>query len=137
MARPAMTTITIDGDKFDAISTHVGFTTIHDHHGLPQMGTLKCSIQCVVNMHDDHNLPFPTLNKLFELAKIVTRDKIKDIRIEYWKDETKQDALCTYSFRGWISHFSTDSGEGANHLLTITLQPALDKMNFIDVRMGN
>ncbi|HEX3435662.1 MAG TPA: hypothetical protein VHT24_02765 [Pseudacidobacterium sp.] len=137
MAQPALTTVTVDGDKFNAVSTHVGITTQHDHMGLPQMGTLMCSIQFVVNMHDDKNMPFSTLSKLFNLANIVTRDKIKDIKIEYWKDESQQDALCTYSFKGWLSHFSTNSGEGANHLLTITVQPALDSKNYVDLKMGN
>jgi hypothetical protein len=137
MAQPALTTVTVDGDKFNAISTHVGITTRHDQTGLPMMGSLQCSIQFVVNMHDDQNMPFSLLNKLFGLANIVTTDKIKDIKIEYWKDESQQDALCTYSFKGWLSHFSTNSGEGANHLLSMTVQPALDTKNFIDLKMGN
>lgn len=86
-------------------------------------------------MHDDANLPFATVQKLFQLANIVTRDKIKDIKIEYWKDDGKKDVLSTFSFKGWISHFNVSSG--ANHILTISLQPALDSKNFVDLKHGN
>lgn len=137
MAQPSNTTITIDGQKFNALSAHVAISTIHDDAGMPLMGSTRCAIECVVDMHDNVNLPFSTLKGLFELANVVTRDKIKDIKIEFWQDENHQDALCTYAFKGWISHFSTGSGGSANHLLSLSIQPALDTKNYIDLQMGN
>src|SRR5258708_39866036 len=99
MAQPLVTTVTIDGDKFDATSVSVGLTTHADPIGLPMMGTFQPAIEVVVDIHDDTNMPYGTLSKLFNLAKIVTRDKIKDMKIEFWKDETRQDVICSYVFQ--------------------------------------
>lgn len=82
-------------------------------------------------------MPFATLTKLFDLGKLVTRDKIRDIKIEYWTDESQQDAICVCKFRGWISSFFIDSNSGSNHLLTLTLQPELDPKNFVNLQMSN
>lgn len=83
-------------------------------------------------------MSFDTLKKLFDLANIVTREKIKDIKVEFWQDDSQQDALCTYAFKGWISHWSTGSGgDGSNHILSLSIQPALDSKNFVDLRLGN
>jgi hypothetical protein len=137
MAKPLLTTVTIDGDKFNAISAHVGISTAHDHSGMPMMGSLSCSIEVIVDIHDNVNMPFATLHKLFDLANGVTRDKIKDVKIEFWQDERQQDAICTYNFKGWISNFRTISGHGENHLQELSIQPALDTKNYIDLKMGN
>src|SRR5712692_9735426 len=102
MAEPLVTTVTIDGDKFDATSVSVGITTHTDAAGLPMMGSFQPHIEVVVDIHDDKNMPFPILQKLFDLAKIVTRAKIKDIKIEFWKDENPQDVICSYAMQGWI-----------------------------------
>ena len=101
------------------------------------MGSLNCNIQVSVDMHDNTNMPFSTLKTLFDLANVVTREKIKDIKIEFWQDDSQQDALCTYAFKGWISHWNTGSGDGANHTLTMSLQPTLDTKNYVDLRMSN
>jgi len=146
-------TVTIDGNKFDAVSTSVRFGTLKDRVGMPEMGSLTTKIKVWVDFHDDTNVPFATLKQLFALANIVTRDKIKDIKIEFWKDETKQDALCSYSFKGWISEFETsnpmadsspqtDSSSLSpystiNHLLYMELEPALDQQNFTDITFSN
>ncbi len=136
-AQPSNDTITIDGNRFNAVSAHVGIDTDHDHMGLPQMGTLRCAISCLVDIHDTVNMPFATLQKLFELANIVTSDKIKDIKVEFWQDESHQDAICVYSFRGWISGFHTEGGGGNNHILHLKLQPALGKHQYVDLKIGN
>ena len=137
MPNPSMTTVTVNGDKFNAISAHIGLSTHHDHMGLPQMGTNKFSIDCQVDMHDTQNVPYATLQKLFQLANVVTRDKIVPIKIEFWTDETRLDAICTYTFNGWISSWNTQSGNGANHTLSVCFQPALSQQNFVDFKMGN
>lgn len=82
-------------------------------------------------------MPFANLSKLYALATLTTRDKIKDIKIEYWKDDAQLDAICTYNFRGWISLFSTSSGQGSNHTLRLNLQPELDAKQYVDVKLGN
>lgn len=137
MAKPSVTTVTIDGQKFNAFTANVSLATMTDMSGMPTMGSLSCSIQVSVDMHDNVNLPFSMVQHLYNLANVVTRDKIKDIKVEFWQDESQQDAICTYSFKGWINHWSTGSGDGSNHTLSLNLQPALDAQHFVDLRLSN
>jgi hypothetical protein len=138
---PYRSTVTFDGTKINALSTVVAFQTDKDHAGMPQMGSLKADIRVYVDFHDDTNVPHSTLKKLFEMANVVTQDKIKDIKIEFWKDDAHQDALVSYKFRGWISAFHTsnpaNNGSEVNHLLIVDLVPALDEKNFVDVTISN
>jgi hypothetical protein len=136
-AQPRVSTVTIDGNKFDADSASVGFSTSVGTGGAPMMGTFLSSVEVVVDIHDDVNMPFSMLQDLFELAKIVTRDKIKPIQIDFWKDETRQDVICSYKFEGWISHFQTHSAGGSNHTLIMSLQPKLDQQNYPVIDMSN
>jgi hypothetical protein len=149
-AAPYRSTVTVDGTKFDAVSVSIVFKTEKDRAGMPQMGSLQTEFRVWVDFHDDTNLPHSALKKLFDLANVVTRDKIKDIKVEFWKDDSHQDALCSYSFKGWISGFHTcnpgtggtsedaaDSVNNINHLLVLDLEPALNQQNFKDVQMSN
>ena len=150
-ATPYRSTVTVDGTKFNAASVVVAFSTDQDSAGMPQMGSLQTDIRVWVDFHDDTNLPHAALKKLFDLANVVTRDKVKDMKIEFWKDDAHQDALCSYSFKGWISGFHTsnpgsgtmvttanpDNLGGMNHLLVLDLEPALNQQNFKDVQMSN
>jgi len=137
MPQPSNTTITIDGNKFNALAAHVSLATVHDDTGMPMIGSTRCAIECTADMHDTVNLTYSTLQALYDLANGVTREKIKTIKIEFWQDENQADALCTYTFQGWISNFTTGSGGGGNHTLSLSIQPALDGKNFINVAMGN
>jgi hypothetical protein len=146
MASPYRSTVTIDGTKFSAVSTVVAFQTDKDRAGMPQMGSLHTHIRVWVDFHDDTNLPHSALKKLFNLSNVVTRDKVKDMKIEFWKDDSHQDALCSYSFKGWISAFQTCNPVGefedardeqVNHLLVLDLEPALNQQNFKDITMSN
>ena len=138
MSQPSVTTVTIDGDKFDALSASVSFSTASDSSGMPMMGSFNSNIEVIVDLHDNTNMPFSTVKKLFELSKVVTKDKIKEVKIEFWQDEKRQDVLCSYAFKGWISHWHTGSGSnGNNHTLSISVQPAIDNKNFNDLRISN
>ena len=152
MSSPLRSTITVDGNKFDALASTVRFGTLKDRAGMPEMGTLSTAIKIYVDFHDDVNLPHTTLQRLFTLANVVTRDKIVDMKIEYWKDDSKTDALCSYKFKGWISRFETgnplptstpdgnvdsSSFSTVNHLLTLEVEPAMNQQNFKDITMGN
>jgi hypothetical protein len=152
MASPYRSTVTIDGTKFDAVSTQVVFHTVKERAGMPEMGSLNTSVRVWVDFHDDVNMPNATLRNLFELSNVVTRDKIKAMKIEFWKDESKQDALCSYSFKGWISRFETTNlmadaapqsagstmpAATINHLLVMDLEPALNQQNFKEISMSN
>ena len=137
MAQPWVTTVTIDDVKFNAMHVGVGLTTVSGLVGRPTMGSLHMSIDISVDIHDTKNMPFADLKKLFNLAKLVTKDKVKDIKIEYWTDDLHQDAICVFTFQGWISHFQVLSGEGGNHTLALSLQPTLTPDNFTDIDMSN
>lgn len=152
-ATPYRCTVTIDNTKFNAVATSVRFTTDKDRSGTAQMGSLRTGIRVWADFHDDNNLPNSSLKKFFDLANVVTRDKIKDMKIEFWKDDSHQDALCCYSFKGWISRFETsnphqwevsDSNgdhpaapDGLNHMLMMDLEPALNQQNFKEITMSN
>lgn len=152
-ATPYRCTVTIDGTKFNAVATSVRFATEKDRAGVAQMGSLRTSIRVWGDFHDDNNLPNSALKKFFDLANVVTRDKIKDMKIEFWKDDAHQDALCSYSFKGWISRFETSNphslaapnGDGdhpappdnLNHMLVMDLEPALNQANFKEITMSN
>jgi hypothetical protein len=157
MATPYRCTVTIDGTKFDAVSTSVRFGTDKDKTGMAQMGSLTTEIRVWADFHDDKNLPFSDLKKFFNLANVVTRDKIKDMKVEFWKDDSKQDALCSYAFKGWISRFETSNPSSSNtqinvadddkhfqgiapplnHRLVLDLEPVLNQENFKEVKMSN
>ena len=155
MANPYRTTVTIDGQKFQAVTTSVKFNTEKDRSGVAQMGSLSTKIRVWADLHDNVNLPFSTVKHMFDLANVVTRDKIKPMKIEFWKDDSQQDALISYSFNGWIRRFETSNpldflpraqavstedqlAEGAspslNHMLVLDLEPALNQQNFGDVQ---
>jgi hypothetical protein len=153
-AAPYRCTVTIDGTKFNAVATSVRFSTQKDRAGTAQMGSLRTAIRVWADFHDDVNLPHSTVKKLFDLANVVTRDKIKDMKIEYWKDDSHQDALAAYSFKGWVSRFETSNPhdslttrtvqddhpappDGLNHLIALDLQPAMNQQNFGDIKMSN
>lgn len=137
MPLPSQSTVTIDGNKFNAIGTQVSFITVHDEHGMPMMGSQVCAISVTVDIHDTVNVPFATLYALFGLAIPITSESVRDIKIEYWADESQQEAICVYQFSGWISNFTTISGSGSNHILNLTLQPALDANQYVKVTMSN
>jgi len=153
-AAPYRCTVTIDGTKFNAVATSVKFSTEKDRAGMAQMGSLRTNIRVWADFHDDTNLPHGSVKKLFELANVVTRDKVKDMKIEYWKDDSHQDALAAYSFKGWISRFETSNPHdmvsmrtiendhpaapgSLNHLLVLDLEPALNQQNFSEIKMSN
>ena len=146
MAQPRRTTITIDSNKFNAYSSSVVLLSNKSSGNMPEMGSLTTSIRVWVDFHDDANMPFSTMQSLFDLANVVTRDKIKDIKIEFWKDDSQQDALCAYQFKGWISRFETTSvpsdaiaggTPATNHMLVLDLEPALNTDNYKDLKMTN
>jgi len=157
MAAPYRCTVTIDGTKFDAVSTSIKFGTETDNTGTAKMGSLTTEIRVWADFHDDKNLPFGSIKKFFDLANVVTRDKIKDMKIEFWKDDSHQDALCSYAFSGWLSRFELSNPvEGLpdlgpqddikrlqglapklNHMLVLDLEVVLNQEKFKDIKMSN
>ncbi len=66
MAEPSQTTVTIDGNKFDAFSTQVEFHTQDDGYGTPLMGTIGIT----VNIHDVDSMSFNVLSTIYDLSTI-------------------------------------------------------------------
>ena len=137
MASPANTKITIDGASLNAFSTQVGLSTVADATGMPSMGSLTCAMDFSADVHDTTNVPFATVKKFFDLANVPTKEKIKDVKIEFWTDEKQKDVICTLSFKGWLSAWTLSSGGGSNHVLSISIQPALDQQHYHDLTLGN
>ena len=138
MANPSsITTVTIGDFKFNALSTQVGISTHHDDNGMPMMGSLRFVADVTVDIHDTVAISFATLSGLFDLANVATKSKIKPVKIQYWRDELQQDAVCTYTFDGWISSFTTTSGSGSNHELHLHIQPDVASGTFYKLTMGN
>ncbi|WP_419804492.1 hypothetical protein [Terriglobus sp.] len=145
MASPNIASVTIGDASFRAVGVHFGVSTVHDGvTGMPMIGSVACDIIVLVDVNDRINVPFATLKNLFELATAVNRSKILPIKLSFWADDAAQDAICTYSFRGWLSSYVTSTGAsrggehgGANHLLTLTLQPELDEKQHTKIDIGN
>jgi hypothetical protein len=152
-ATPYRSTCTIDGKSFDALEIFLGLETPADKAGMPQMGALQITVRVVADFHDDQNLPFGTMNSLFTMANVATNDKIKPMKLEYWKDDAKQDALCSISFSGFISKYQTcnPAGQAAgsqfgssngpsgnlNHMLILELTPVMNQQNFQNLTFSN
>jgi hypothetical protein len=132
-----MTTVTVDGDSFKVLSAHFGVSTVHDHAGMPMMGSIQSAVDCAVDVHDTVNMPYALMQKLFTLANGATKAKIVAIKLEFWADDSKTDAICSQSFQGWISSWSLSSGGGTNHTLHLSFQPQLSTNNYAEFKMGN
>ena len=145
MAQPNISSVSIGSNKFRAVGVHFGVSTLNNGSpGTPLMGSVSCSVLVMVDMNDQVNMPFSTLQGIFNLSYGVTREKIQDIVLTFWSDDNAEDAICSYTFRGWISDYTTTTGfgnsnasSGMYHILTLTLQPELDASNFVNIALGN
>lgn len=62
---------------------------------------------------------------------------VQACKLTYWADETREHALATFAFQGWIMHYSIMSGGGSNHLLILKIQPQPGEQQFVKIQMGN
>jgi hypothetical protein len=147
-AQPSNATCTIGGNSFDALEIMVALETTPDHSGMPQMGSLQTMIRVVVDLSDTQNMPYGTLSSLFQTANVATQASVQDCKVEYWTDDSKQNALCSVKFKGWISGFQTvnpagtmtditSQGQVINHMLVLDLQPSLNQNNFPSFTFSN
>ena len=134
---PYSAIISIDALKVDAFSTLSGISAVSDGTGMPLMGSMASTFEFSIDVHNQDVIPFTTVKTLFELCNQPTKDKIKDIKIEYWKNDEHDGAIISLAFKGWISSWTISSGGGSNHILSITLQPQLDKSQYLNVQIGN
>lgn len=140
MAFDYNTTCTFDGNQFDAVEIMVELETTPDRNGMPTMGTFTARVRVVVDPSDTTNMPYSVVSTLFGDANLATNDKIKQVKVEFWQDGSKQNALCSYSFQGWISGFHTanpagvmtdvtSQGQVLNNMLVIDITPQLNQTN--------
>ena len=144
-------TITIDGERFGVVSASVALETLKDHSQMPEMGSLKTTIQVSVDLRDAANLPPSLLLKLFDLANVVVAPKIKPVKLEFWKDSEHKEILCAYDFDGWISKFETAMPfpraskaagtealppSGPESMLILHLEPVMGQPNRSDISLS-
>lgn len=134
---PSNSSVTIDGLVVNTFSTLAGISAVADGSGMPAMGTMAPTLEFSADIHDQKAIPFATVRKLYELCNAPTKDKIKDVKIEFWTDESRVDVILSLTFRGWISSWIVSSGGGSNHVLSFTLQPELSKTQYLDMKIGN
>lgn len=144
MATPYRSTCTIAGTSFDCVSISVELATAKDQNSLPLMSSMQVSVDCLIDFHDDGNVPYSTLQQVFSLAQKPKTGSYVEMKVEYWKDETKSTALCSYNFQGWVSSFKTynppgqtASPNGFNHMWLLTLEPSMNSQNYTQLSMGN
>jgi hypothetical protein len=144
MATPSNATCTIGGKSFDAVEIKMVLLTPPDRSGMPTMGSLQSRVRVIVDISDTTNMPFGTLNQLFTWANVATNANVQDIKLEYWQDDSKQNALCSVKFKGWISGFQTVNPVAApgqtdviNDVLVLDLQPQLNQSNQPSYTLSN
>lgn len=146
---PAPVTVTIDGTKFTAIEAIFSLQTGIDKASLPVLQEIAPKVDVWVDLSNDKNVPFATLMKLFTLSYIPDRDKFnKQMKIEFWKDDSQQNVINSIKFAGWISKFEqynpafsqtgypviTDgNGQAYRNLLHIQLVPVISSLQKITI----
>jgi hypothetical protein len=138
---PGRVSVTIDGTKFNAFDAVYAMGTQKDASGMPVLQTLSTAVHVRVDLNDDRNIPFGTIKKLFDLSNVPDRSKLKEMKVEFWKDDKMDDVICSYKFKGWISMFrvsNQDNGtSGHNHVLEMELTPIVNKENYQEVAISN
>jgi hypothetical protein len=140
---PGRCSVTWDGTKFNVKDAEVVITTRKDQAGMPVMGTFDTEIRFCVDLNDNKNFPFGNIQKLFDHGNVPTRDKLKEIKVEFWDSDDMKNVICSYKCKAWISHFRTsnvghENGVRTdNHLLYVVATPVVNKENYQELTIGN
>ena len=133
--------VTIDGTKINAAEAVFAMDAQRTDLGIPKMELPIVSVNVRISLNDEKNCPFQTIKKLFDLSAATNKkDRIKPIKIEFWKDLAMQDVVCTYSFQGWITSFRTSNlgaDDSYNHVLDLELSPDITEGRYQEVKIGN
>jgi len=136
-------TLTFDGEKVDVVDAVFAMHTAKDPSGMPQMQTLTTAVNVRLDLHDDQNVKFATIKKFFDLSNVATREKIKELKLEMWKDDAKKDVICSFKCKAWISSFRASNvgadtgGTVYNHVLDIEFTPVHNQANYQEIVLGN
>jgi hypothetical protein len=134
---------TIDGTKFQAVEATFEMNTQNDQAGMPTMQTFDTTILVRIDLHDTTNFPFSNIQKLFNLGNVPTREKVKALKLEFWKDDDMKDPICTYQCNAWIKSFrtsNTDSDTGGvafNNVLDVVFKPVVGQADYSAIKIGN
>jgi hypothetical protein len=135
--------LTFGGQTFLVVDAEFIINTQKDQAGMPVMGTLSTSVGFCVDLHDTANFDFSKLKSLFDYANVPDRSKIQDFKVEFFKDDTGNDVICSYKGKGWISSFRTsnvggdNNGRHYNHLLHCVIEPVINKEMSQNITLGN
>jgi len=64
----------------------------------------------MANRYPGWSGPLARILRRVRSVTLPSPDQVKQIKIEFWQDETAQDVNCTYQLKGWISDWHTCSG---------------------------
>lgn len=118
MPSPTNASIAVDGTRLNVF--YANFSQLYSHSESPRR-----NMEFTVELNDQANLPFAALRKLFDLADYLNNDKVRDFTLELWKDEKKQEPVCTFTFKSRITLFEITSCDGS-HRLKVGIDPIID-----------
>ncbi len=97
--RPSVTTVQFGDITFEAFSTEFGVFTPYGADGMmPSMGQTQFAIQIFVDMQDNVNFSFDKVRYLFEHSHTLTSDKVKTCKLTFWTDDSRNNALSSFTF---------------------------------------
>jgi len=149
---PGRVSVKIGDTKFEAIEIVFLMGTQKDAAGMPTLQTLHTKVGVWADLFDDENIPFNTIKEMFTLANVPDRDKVKEMTIEFWNDDRKNNAICAFMFKGWISKLEIynpvlelngqpavkdAAGRVYNHVLHLELSPIINKHNHQEISISN
>jgi hypothetical protein len=140
---PYRVNLSYDGTAVSVVEANFIMNTQKDPAGMPVMQTLTTTVQVRIDLHDDQNIPFQTIKKFFDLSNVATREKIKDLKLEFWKDDSKKDVICSFKCKAWISSFRVSNtggdvgGSTYNNVLDIEFTPVHNQANYQEITLGN
>jgi hypothetical protein len=138
-------TLTFDGKKVDADRATFVVNTRRTELGMAKNELPFVSANVRINLNDKENAPFDLIQKLFDLSmELDSSKRIKDVKIEFWRDLSQKDPAVSYSFSGWINSFRTsnvdgDSANGGNlnNYIELEMLPDTTKKGFPSITCGN
>ena len=145
--------VEIDGTEYLSVSNMMHFSTLRTHTGEPEMGSFRGEFEIFIDMHDTDATPFDKIKTLFDLANVVTQDKLVDCKVEIFKDESLEECLGSCSFKGWVADLillnplpntsmqsgtgSTDPASTMNSVCKVVLVPVLHTGMAAELTLSN
>jgi hypothetical protein len=134
---------TVDGTKFQAVEATFEMNTQSDQAGMPTMQTFNTTIHIRIDLHDTKNFPFSNIQKIFNLGNVPTREKIKDLKLEFWEDDDMKNVICSYQCKAWVKSFRTSNtesdtgGVAFNNILDVVFMPVVNQSDYKEIKIGN